>query len=811
MPGIPQINILSSNYSRYGTSIYQTLYSNSEESCSTSSARGAANVSNKDGNSGNDGGTDFDNTNTKSKLKRKYKSLLQNYGGNSSSRAKKFIGKFHDHSPSDSFSLFSLRSSYSNRNLPTSHSRTAISSAGAQHEVISEYYRPYDDINSLPVEILGAVIEQFTPGACFEDSRTLVRCLYINKKFYAATKPELYKSPAFTSTYRVAQFVTSIRIHPENGLHVRHLNLSTLKNGIIEGHRCHAEHRCGFEQERISARRRTSARDVLEEADEDQSSDTEAGGATIERSESPIDEDLPDIALAGWRDWRYRFDPLYGNQMLSCHNVLRKVSSRPSSIHSTGTNSTSTASGGRRSHRSNSSVTSFTTSIISPFYNSPSLSSLSLIPSYDSSSGKKSGRWFNKLFSTRKTPKQQYEKYVETNFKNRKNIDELCNDAVRDNTNRAAVKFSVETNLKDQPFHDRHPMTNKFLLKYALSKDVPLGYLFHVVNHCPNIITLNLADLNISTDFKLHARTSQKWNHATSLLPDMHAPVSEDDALWGRNLEPLYFTDSAKGHGYYANPGGLMSKKLEDLHFVSPYAMVGESWISSHYPPPIDERTKIRGQRSRSQKQHDYTLTKVEVRDLFQLMYDKLGSLSTLHMDNVVWCNQSDVKEFVFSSLDRNPLLEVFFSHAGMGRNLSWASSGHVCQFVATLLLGEVLDHDDLYVEDLFNVRTERYNCDADHDCMILGRSNSVRVCTYSHKTITCRLQVRRGSHFTLETSIDSDSTVLCEFSLGPERQANDEGLARVEELAHQLVGRLESLRTAELRRHIGENQYTMH
>ncbi|SCU88118.1 LAFA_0E10836g1_1 [Lachancea sp. 'fantastica'] len=807
MPGNLSINILSSNYSRYGTSVYQTLYSDCDETCSTYSAQGLENVSNKDRNAKIDGGIDGDNT--KSKIKRKYKSLLQNYGGNPSSRAKKFIGKFHDHNSNDSFSIFSLRSSYSNRNLPTSQSRTAISSVGGQREVISEYSRPFDDINSLPVEILRVIVEQFTQGACFEDYKTLVRCLYVSKKFCVASKIELYKSPTFTSTYRVAQFVTSLRVHPENGLHVRHLDLSTLKNGLLDGQNGHFEQSRNSVEERVPTRRRSSARDVLEEADEDHDSDTDPGGTGIERSDTLLDEDLPDIALAGWRDWRFRFDPLYGNQLLSCHNVLRKVSSRPSSINSTGANSTGGASATRRSHRSNSSVTSFTTSIMSPFYNSPSLSSLSLNPSYDSNSGNDSVKWFNKLFSTKKSPKERYEKYVEANFKNRS---ASSTDAVREDTKGASVKFSVETNLKDQPFHDRHPMTNKFFLKYALSKDIPLGYLFHIVNHCPNMDSMNLADLKISTDFQLHARNSQKRSHATSLIQDAQVMVSGDDTPWGRDLEPQYFTDSAKGHGHYASPYSVKSKELEELHFVSPYAMAGEAWISSHYPPPINERTKIRGQRNRSQRQHDYSLTKLEVRHLFQLMHDKLPYLNTLHMDNVVWCNQSDVKEFVFSSLEQNPLLEVFFSHAGMGRNLSWASSGRVCQFVATLLLGEILDHDDLYLEDLFNVCTERYNCNAEYDCTMLGCSNKVLVSTYSQKTVACRLQVRRGPHSRLETRVEPDSTVMCDMSLGPERaQSSDEGLFRLEQLAHQLVERLENLRTAELRRHIGENQYTMH
>ncbi|SCU95084.1 LANO_0E09208g1_1 [Lachancea nothofagi CBS 11611] len=810
MTGNPHINILSSNYSRYGTSVYQTLYSADGRGSTENSRHDATGGSNSDDNS-----IRMDSDNTKSKFKRKYKSLIQNYSGNSPFRAKKFIGKFHDHSSSESFSIFSLRSSYSNRNLPTAHSRTALASSGGQHNAIFEDYRPYDDINELPMEIMAMVIEQFTQGACFEDSRTLVRCLYVNKKLYEATKTELYKAPTFTSTYRFAQFVTTLRLHPQNGLLVRQLDLSMLKNGLIEeGCKSKADKHCRSGDERIPARRRTSARDILEEADEDETEDMEedSGVADPERALTPIEDDLPDIALAGWRDWRYRFDPLYGNQMLTCNNAMRKVNSRPSSINSNGTGSTGIGPGCRRSHRSNSSVTSFTTTIMSSFYNSPSLSSISLTSSYDNAKGAATGKWFNKLFSSKKSAKQQYERFVEAKFKNANNIDEVCADGTQDKANnRTSVKFSVQTSLKDQPFHERHPMTNKFLLKYALSKDIPLGYLFHVVKLCPNITALNLADLSISTDFRLHTKKDSNWNHATSLLPDVQVTTSDADALVGRNLESVYFTDSSKGHGSYENTGGILSKKLDDLHFVSPYTMLGESWISSNYPPPIDRRTKIRGQRTLNQRQHNYSLSKLEVRQLLELIHDRLTDLSRLNMDNVVWCNQPDVKGFVFSSLEHNPDLHVSFLHAGMGRNLSWASSGHVRQFAAIVLLGEILDRDDLYLEDLFNVRTERFNCDTNHDYSLLGRSNKLAARTYGNKIINCKLQVGRGSLLQLETSADLESTIVCDISLGARPVPCDAGMARIEDLAHNLIGRLEGLRMAELRRHIGENQYTIH
>ncbi|SCU84966.1 LADA_0D04940g1_1 [Lachancea dasiensis] len=822
MSGNPHINILSSNYNRYGTSVFQTLYHDerADRSELDGSDRQRMSSDARSMRKPPGSGTADEADRTSSKIKRKYRSLVQSYGGNRSVRAKKFIGKLHDHSSSDSFSIFSLRSSYSNRNLATAQPKTASTGTGAQHAAIFEISRPYDDINALPVELLALVMQQFTAGACLEDPKTLVMGLYVNKKFYEATKNELYEAPSFTSTYRVAQFVTSLRVSPKNGLLVRHINLSELRNGLMDGCRDNANEQSRSEDEHRFAREIAPTREILQEEredgfdDDDQREGTDVNGDRHDpesgRVLTQIEEDLPDVALAGWRDWRYRYDPLYGNHLLSCHNNLRKVASRSSSIHSTAT--TGTGANTKRSHRSNSSVSSFTSSIMSSFYNSSSFSSLSLTASFDSKTGVEQGKWFSKLFSSKKTAKQRREKFVEAQLRNYNNIDESSVDHSRGSSdNKNCVKFSIQTNLKDQPFSERHPVTNKFLLKYSLSKDIPLGYLFHIVHHCPNILSLNLANLVLSADFQVHLRMDPARMHRSSLLPDVEVATSSEDALLGKNLEPVYFTDSSKGHAFYGGNTSAKLKVLDELHFVSPYTMLGESWISSKYPPPIDQHTKIRSQRVRNRRIQNYNLTKLEVRDLFHLVYEKLTRLTHLQMDNVVWCNQPDVKEFVFSSLEKNADLNVSFAHAGMGRNLSWASKGSVSQFVAIVLLGEILDRDDLYLEDLFNVRTERFSFNANRDHLLLGRSNKLLVHTYNQQTLQCTLLLRRSCSLGLETTLASDSTIICEIALGGMPPDCDESLTRVHELARELLNRLENLRTANLHRHIGENQYIFH
>lgn len=355
-------------------------------------------------------------------------------------------------------------------------------------------------------------------------------------------------------------------------------------------------------------------------------------------------------------------------------------------------------------------------------------------------------------------------------------------------------------------------MTNKYLLKFALSKDLPLGYIFHLVRLCPNMTLLNLANLNISSDFEVQLRKDPSEIRTTSLLPNVQEIISDEDAFIGRNLEVIYLTDSSKGYSYYEGTVGNPRKRLEDLHFGSPYSMTGESWISSNYPPPIDERTKFRGQRNRHNMQNNFSLVKLEVRSLFALIHGSLPRLEKLFLDNVVWCSQMDVKGFVFSCFPQKPALHVSFIHAGMSRNMNWASSGSIHDFVAILILGEIMDRDDLFLEDLFNVRTDRYNYGGlSHDNRLVGRSNILTVTTYAGEELKCVLQIRRSSIMAVKTILDRDNNILCNVNLNSLAQVSNPSTIRIRDLTQHLTERLEDLRAADLRRHIGENQYAIH
>ncbi|SCU91691.1 LAMI_0E06876g1_1 [Lachancea mirantina] len=809
----PTINIVNTNYSKYGTSV---IHKNAKDTNSNSSLTGnQMNLKNQmnpldrfdslasTDNSDNDGTT----TTTSWKLKKKYRSLLNNYTG-STSKAKRFIGRLHDHGSSDSFSIFSIRTSHSNRNLGSAHSKTPGVGVGTQTKVIREDWRPFQDINALPIEVLAIVLEQLTKGAYLHDHRAIVRCLFVSQKFYEATKIALYKAPAFTSTYRVAQFVTCLRLHPENGLHVRCIDLSSLKNGLIEDRKTGCEESLSDEDETQTGPPSPEA--SIDERDEDDVDSTEGnveeGTATQtnETADSSAENDgLPSYALAGWRDWRYRFDPLYGNQMLNSYNALKRCNSRASSVISSSTGAPS-----RRAHRSNSSVSSFTNSLMTSFYNSTSLSSLTLTSTTNSKNkNNRNSKWFSKFFNSKRSQKVSEERprLFRDESKNSEDIDEM---EQIEEERKPSIKFCLDGGLKHQPFHESHPYTNKFLLKYSLSKDLPLGYICHLITSCPNLEELNLNNLNISSDFRVVSQDCIDRAVPTSLLPSLKEAECDMDKQVGRNLEAVYLTDSHRGHDFYQDEKLNGMKRQEQLHFASPYSMHGESWISSNYPPPISQRTKYRDQRNKFAKRSEYKLKKIEVKDLFSMFELKLPFLAKLSMDNVVWCCQPDVKEFVIGSLGRADNLMLSFKHAGMGRNLTWASQGTVRDFLAVILLGELLERDELFLQDLFNIRMERFLTALPRDYKILELSNSLQL-KYRRGQIECQLEIRQDFNFHCNVQDVGNGSLGVKITLGS-RKLGDEMAQRVTELTHTLLNRLQDMRAADLRRHVGQNQYAI-
>ncbi|CAM9023741.1 unnamed protein product [Wickerhamomyces anomalus] len=192
------------------------------------------------------------------KSKFSYRSLIS-----PDNKVKRFLNRLD----ADSFSIFSLKSSSHSFQLAT--------------------------IKDLPLEILKLVLSYV------DDYKTLVRCLYVNKQFYKSSKFIVYESPFLTSTYRVAQLITTLRQHPENGELIKDLNLSRLEPGTLQS--------------------------IEDGHDQPSPLDNDTDSVNTENEDS-FPNNL-EYAHASWRDWKYRGDPLYGSSMLNSYNLSKSKSS----------------------------------------------------------------------------------------------------------------------------------------------------------------------------------------------------------------------------------------------------------------------------------------------------------------------------------------------------------------------------------------------------------------------------------------------------------------------------------------------------
>ncbi|AET37428.1 Cos111p Ecym_1178 [Eremothecium cymbalariae DBVPG len=768
------INIVNTDYSRYGTSIFETLYSDDKKLKGAIPSFSKHNTSTTVLSNGYFNGKD-----TRNRVLRSYRSLLDNCS--SPSKAKRVINKIHDHASCESLSLFYSKSihSFLSRELVIH---------GAKDGTISKELRPYLDINALPIEILTIILRNLQHSDNPNDYKSLIKLLYVSKKFYLAAKVLVYESPQFTSSYRVGQFVTSIRLNPESAKLVKQLDLSQLRNGLIEDD-CQKTEIITQPSNRL-AERRTSNVDLRE----------------VVESDAP----LPDVALATWRDWRLRFDPLYSSPILNSYN-LKRIRYSNTGIGPTTSIGTS---GQRKTRRSYYSISSTISSSLHP--RSHSLTSFN-DKSTTIRKRVKDIRWITSLFGLPKTKKHLGSRHKTIKRCREQNDGNLTVKAIR------AASQHVHQSETQKSDTQRHPHANKFLLKYTVYKDIPIGYLLHIIDHCSSLHTLNISNLSISTDFEIE--TKEKSNPINSLiLEDNHQEGSKElsEGKVGRKLQVVYLSDSDKSYEFY-----IAQSNSEKLHVPSTFSHQNSHRILyPNFPRPIDASTKFRTETNRSQNRCiSYSLRRLSEHDIFNRLC-KLRSLRHLEVNGVSWCSSEHIKQvLIHNYLSENYLLHASFKGTGLVRDAPWSSAGSIRSLVALLVLSDLAKRDDFEIENLFNVRTNflNYGGPLAHPDM-LEASNSFYLSS-AITTLTSngypafKLCIMKSAHFSVEIGRCNDAVPMSAsdskgFALGIKiylgTLQNDhqhfESLSKLHTLCSQLLERVNRLHEGHRRRHIGEH-----
>lgn len=485
----------------------------------------------------------------------------------------------------------------------------------------------------LPQEVLESILSHLQ-----DDQKTLVNCLYVSKTFNAAAKRSLYYNPYLTSTYRVGQFVTTLQHNNDLGKLVKVLDLSKL----VPGWDFHDNN------DDIDIFRLVFNTDLenLEEL---------LNHASYKDTPSV---DTPPIA--SWRDWKYRDSPLYGRRPSANKAPILSRQMTNSTLVSNGSSANSSSKFKyQNKSRSNSDAT-----LVRPtgeFYDMYRNFDTMLFDSSDLQSSSSSSNGIINNIQSRKS--RHLRKMRQFFHKQRSNHRDPRSQL--DTSKPAPVLDLKQTERKPyyEPFTESHPLTNKFLNKYAVTKDLPIGYIIHLLYLCPNIVELNLSNLSISSDFRIVPNdfklTPRQFNYDESyekstndyFIQSLIPSIKETDELSNLNEEDFIPHYRAKS-----------LKHLSRMELSTNFVFLSDVGIAN-----LDYNNK----------RLPYKSVKLTTMDVIE-SFSSLPYLSKLNLNNCIWVDKRAVLKFLDLYRRSKNNLEVDLIDSGMIRNSNWGIQGTV-------------------------------------------------------------------------------------------------------------------------------------
>ncbi|SGZ57233.1 CIC11C00000003810 [Sungouiella intermedia] len=394
-----------------------------------------------------------------------------------------------------------------------------------------------------------------------DDHEAYRNCLLTSKRFYQLSKPFLYRSIRFTSTYRFAQFITCIRINSALGCYVYEVDLSQLKPGNWE----------------------------LE-------MNAEEGNDAMES------DDLfenPASILAGWRDWKFKNNPLYALHPAAAIPLTKAISN--SSLNSN---------------------------------HAPKTAKLT--------------RYFKKRRRSSGSVS-----YAQVNH----HTNHPTNHNTHANTNAIHNSSAISNNWHTHA-NAPHPNINKFLMNYSSSKDVPVGYVLHLINLCPNLERLNFGNLSLSSDYRIVQPMAHKYqsydvmnNYHKDLFKviDSISPKSMDSSIPPFNEEFLSWSkdnrfESSASSVFSINTFSKPIRKYNSLLPPLPKSVVDFLYLSKG-----DGRVYLSDLNLKSIT--NMHLEVVNESEVFQCLSLRSERLQNVNLSSMISINMKMVREFLVKML----------------------------------------------------------------------------------------------------------------------------------------------------------------
>lgn len=261
-----------------------------------------------------------------------------------------------------------------------------------------------------------------------------------------------------------------------------------------------------------------------------------------------------------------------------------------------------------------------------------------------------------------------------------------------------------------------HPPINKYLLSFSNTKDIPIGYLIHLINLCPNLISVNLANVSLSTDYEVDKRFIYKFtpfdvihNYPNNLLGNIEN-VDDSNSIYnlninGRDNESIF---SVSSNATTINGGSNNSKAVPTWKYNSLLAPE----TKTNCVNKSDKKLFLSDLNLKSINNQYLTKTnEKEILTLITKLHSHNVDFKYLNMSSIIWLNKSLIQTFLSKFLTKRNISDKFqprnmiidLTNSGMYKNLLWAkrfdlntAEGH--DLVVKLLNDELYDEFETYI-----------------------------------------------------------------------------------------------------------------
>ncbi|KAF3990173.1 hypothetical protein FT663_02184 [Candidozyma haemuli var. vulneris] len=199
--------------------------------------------------------------------------------------------------------------------------------------------------------------------------------------------------------------------------------------------------------------------------------------------------------------------------------------------------------------------------------------------------------------------------------------------------------------------HSSHPKINKFLMNYSSSKDLPIGYIIHLINMCPNLRSVNFGNLSLSTDYLITPKMSQKYqgfdimnnfSKETMETIDSLYPVADADLLFPNDTmrkSPHDLTSSASSV-FSLSTLSKPIRKYNSLLPPLPKSVRDISYLSKGDGLVFLSDLNLKSINSA----HLETINEAEI---LSSMCKRTKSLENINLSSMIWINLRLVKQFI--------------------------------------------------------------------------------------------------------------------------------------------------------------------